>query len=236
MGPGSPPEQVRGRPGSGPGGRPITYGPEQLRADLGVSQETAERLSTHLRLIQDWNDRAGLMGPREFPDYWRRHALDCAQLLDLAPKAKSWLDIGSGAGLPGIVIAIRLMEQGSGHIDLVERSAKKCDFLRAVIAELGLPATVHEKQIAELQGPKDGGARYDVVTARAVAPLKRLIDSARPWLTRGATGLFPKGADYASELVAAGFPPVGGGFQGLTAEALASRSNPDARIIRIRAA
>jgi 16S rRNA (guanine527-N7)-methyltransferase len=208
------------------------YGPDDLMRDLGVSRETIERLATHLSLIKEWSPRVGLMGPREFEDYWRRHALDCAQLLELAPGAKTWLDIGSGAGLPGLVIAIRLMERGEGRVVLVERSAKKAEFLRAAIAALGAPAEVIEKQVSELLGE----GRYDAVTARAVAPLKRLIDSARPWLARGATGLFPKGADYASELAAAGFPPEGGGFRGLTAEVLASRSDARARIIRIRSA
>jgi 16S rRNA (guanine527-N7)-methyltransferase len=212
--------------GSGPHD---SYGPEHLRRDLGVSQETAERLETHRALIEAWSPRLNLIGPREMADYWRRHVLDSAQLIALAPEAKTWLDLGSGAGLPGLVIAICLKE---GSVDLVERSARKAEFLREAIRATGAPARVLEMQASEL----GGRGRYDAVVARAFAPLKRLIASARPWLARGAVGLFPKGADYASELAAAGFPRKGGGFQGLIAEALASRSDARARIIRIHKA
>jgi 16S rRNA (guanine527-N7)-methyltransferase len=205
------------------------YGPEELIRDTGVSRETIERLETHLQLIKAWSPRLNLIGPNEFADYWRRHALDCAQLVGLAPQARTWLDLGSGAGLPGLIIAICLKD---GRVDLVERSARKAEFLREAIAATGAPARVLDKQVSELAGQ----GSYDAVVARAFAPLKRLITSARPWLARGAVGLFPKGADYASELAAAGFPPEGGDFKGLTAEALASRSDARARIIRIRAA
>jgi 16S rRNA (guanine527-N7)-methyltransferase len=209
----------------------VSYGPEELIRDLGVSRETAERLETHRALIEAWSPRLNLVGPKEMADYWRRHALDCAQLLDLAPGARTWLDLGAGAGLPGLVIAIRLMERGEGRVDLVERSARKAEFLREAVAATGAPAQVIEKQASELGGQ----GRYDAVTARAVAPLMRLMASARPWLARGAVGLFPKGADYASELAAAGFPAEGGRSKGLIAEALPSRSDARSRIIRIRA-
>jgi 16S rRNA (guanine527-N7)-methyltransferase len=207
------------------------YGPAELQRDLNVSRETIGRLSAFLELLETWSGRINLVGPNELRDYWRRHVLDSAQLISLASAdAKLWLDLGSGAGFPGLVIACCLRAT-EARVDLVERSTKKAAFLREAIRVLTAPAQVLNLSFESLN-PEQGD--YQVITARALAPLNRLILYARPWLDRGAVGLFPKGEDYASELIAAGFSPKGGEFSGLGVDVADSMSDPRARVIRIR--
>lgn len=204
---------------------------DRLRIDLGVSRETRERLETHRALLAAWAPRINLIGPGELQHYWARHALDCAQLPRLAPAARTWLDLGAGAGFPGLVIAAVLAaEEGPYRVDLVEQNAKKAAFLREAARAMGVEARVIHGKL-EAHDPQQ---TYDAVTARALAPLPRLIAHARPWLDRGALGLFPKGADYGSELRAAGFSDQGGVFEDLEADAVVSVSDPRARVVRIR--
>ncbi|MBI1186425.1 MAG: methyltransferase [Alphaproteobacteria bacterium] len=209
---------------------------DRLRIDLGVSRETLERLETHRALLAAWARRINLIGPDELAHYWSRHALDCAQLRRLAPEARIWLDLGSGAGFPGLAIAAVLAaEEGPCRVDLVEQNAKKAAFLREAARAMGVQARVIHGKL-ESHDPQQ---TYDAVTARALAPLPRLIAHARPWLDRGALGLFPKGADYGSELQAAGFSDQGGVFEGpegdvWEADVAESVSDPRARIVRIR--
>ena len=209
------------------------YSLDDFIRDTGVSRETAERLETHRTLLAAWSRRINLVGPGELQDYWRRHALDSQQLIALAPGARRWLDLGSGAGFPGLVIALCLAE---GHVDLVESNPKKAAFLREAVRATGAKARVLETKVEALADAGDGAGAYDVATARAFAPLNRLIASARPWLDQGALGLFPKGADHGAELVAAGFPPQGGAAGGLTAMVSVSVSDPRGRILAIRRA
>jgi 16S rRNA (guanine527-N7)-methyltransferase len=206
------------------------YGPAEFQRDTGVSHETSERLVMHCRLLGEWSARMNLVGPREIEAYWRRHAFDCAQLMQLAPGALRWVDLGSGAGFPGIIIASLLADTPGASVHLVESTRKKCDFLRAAIDEVGLPAKVFNARI-EAFGAGEG--RYDVVTARAVAPLPRLIAYAKPILDRGAQGLFHKGADFDAELAAAKPAIEGGAYR---VEVVESLSDPRGRIIRIRKA
>lgn len=165
---------------------------------LGVSHETAERLETHLTLLRTWASRINLVGPRELEQYWSRHALDSAQLVGLAPDALRWVDFGSGAGFPGLVVACLLAGRDGAQVDLVETNAKRVAFLREAIRATGAPARVLAQDAA---APLED--RYDVVTARAFAPLPRIMEFATPVMERGATGLFPKGADVDAELEAA---------------------------------
>jgi 16S rRNA (guanine527-N7)-methyltransferase len=210
------------------------YGRSEFQRDTGVSHETIARLETHLRLLADWSARMNLVGPHEIEAYWRRHAFDCAQLLRIAPEALCWLDLGSGAGLPGIIVASLLADTPGASVHLVESTRKKCDFLRAAVAEAGLPAKVFNLRI-EAFG--EGEGRYDAVTARALAPLPRLIAYAKPFLDRGALGLFHKGADFDAELAAAK-QALEGGASGVSyrADLVESLSDPRGRIIRIRKA
>jgi len=215
----------------------MTYGPADLAADLGLPPAAVDRLKVHFGLLTAWSPKINLIGPSELQHYWRRHALDCAQLVAHAPGARTWLDLGSGAGFPGLVIAAVLAgEEGERpcRVDLVEQNAKKAAFLREAAREMQVSARVLPVKHQSL----DPQERYDVLTARALAPLSRLIPHAKPWLDRGALGIFPKGADYGSELQAAGFS-LGGerqwGWENLEADVLESLSDPDARIVRIRA-
>lgn len=213
----------------------MTYGPADLARDLDLPPGALERLAAHLRLLETWSAKINLIGPSELQHYWKRHALDCAQLVRHAPKAKSgartWLDLGSGAGFPGLVVAALLAEQGGAYrVDLVEQNAKKAAFLREAARAMQVSVNV----LPVKHQDHDPQEPYDVLTARALAPLSRLIPHARPWIDRGAMGLFPKGADYGSELQAAGFPSDGGEWQDLRADVLESESDPHARILRIR--
>jgi len=207
----------------------MTYGPEEFQRDLGfdVSRETLGRLETHRRLLEEWSGRMNLVGPKELELFWPRHALDSAQLIKFAPQAKSWVDLGSGAGFPGLVVAAFLAAQPDTAVHLVESTGKKAAFLRAVAEAAGLPVTVFNQRIEDFgagQGP------YDVVTARALAPLPRLIAYAKPILDRGAIGLFHKGADLDAELAAASDALNGGAYQ---ADVLESLSDPRGRIVRV---
>ena len=207
----------------------MSYGPADLRRDLGASNETIERLDLHRRMVADWSGRMNLMGPKELePErYWRRHALDCAQLWALAPQARRWVDLGTGAGFPGLVLACILAEAPGAEVHLVEATAKKARFLEEAARALGLPARVFNVRIEDFG---TGEGRYDVVTARALAALPRILEHAKPMLVRGAQGLFHKGADFESELVAAKLVLDGGA---LRADVLESRSDPRGRIIRV---
>jgi 16S rRNA (guanine527-N7)-methyltransferase len=207
----------------------VTYGPAEFQGDLGfpVSRETIARLESHRRLLAEWSAHMNLVGPREIDAFWRRHALDCAQLLPLAPQAKKWVDLGAGAGFPGLILAAFLADRPGAEVHLVESTGKKAAFLRAVLEEAGLPAVVFNNRI-EAFGAGEGP--YDVVTARALAPLPRLIPYAKPILDRGAIGLFHKGADLDAELTAAKDALDGGAFR---ADVLESLSDPRGRIVRI---
>jgi 16S rRNA (guanine527-N7)-methyltransferase len=206
------------------------FGPHEFQARLGVSRETIDRLETHRRLLAEWSQRMNLVGPKELEQFWSRHALDSAQLVALASQAKSWVDLGSGAGFPGLVVAALLADTAGASVHLVESTGKKAAFLRAVAEAANLPVRVFNQRI-ETFGAGEGP--YDVVMARALAPLNRLILYAKPILDRGAQGLFHKGADLDAELAAARNVLNGGAYQ---ADVLESLSDPRGRIVRIRKA
>ena len=209
----------------------MTYGLKEFEAEFHVPRETIERLQTHRRLLADWSQRMNLVGPKELEAYWGRHAQDSAQLVNLAPDAKRWVDLGSGAGFPGLTIACMLAGGAGAAVHLVEATAKKANFLRAVAEEAKLPVKVFNQRIEDF-GAGDGP--YEVVTARALAPLPRLIAYAKPILDRGAIGLFHKGADLDAELAAA-TNVLSGGASGakFRADVLESLSDPRGRIVRV---
>lgn len=173
-------------------------------------------------MLADWNERMNLVGPATLPDFWNRHAWDSAQLLKLAPDALTWADLGAGAGLPGLVLAILGKGRPGFHVHLVESMAKRCRFLSEVVAALDLPATVHNTRAENL------ALSVDIVTARACAPLARLLGYARPYLKAGATGLFLKGQDVVSELQDAS---KSWDFE---ADTVPSASDERGRIVRVR--
>lgn len=179
-------------------------------------------LDRYRQLLAEWNEVMNLVGPATLPDFWNRHAWDSAQLLKLDPEARTWADLGAGAGLPGVVLAILGKGRPGFHVHLVESMAKRCRFLSEVVAELDLPATVHNARAENLD------LAVDSVTARACAPLSRLLGYARPYLAKGATGWFLKGQDVASELEEA---TKSWKFE---AEIVPSSSDPRGQIVRVR--
>ncbi len=192
---------------------------------MDVSRETAERLATYVERLQAWQRIKNLVAPSTLDKVWTRHIADSAQLLDLAPAARHWVDLGTGAGLPGLVIAILLTGREGARVDLVESNARKCAFLREVVRETRAPAIVHAGRIEAVLPGLEG--RPDVVTSRALAPLAVLVDMSRTLLDCGATGLFLTGenADDSFHRIA-----------GYGLEAMPSRTHPGAAIIRVTAA
>jgi 16S rRNA (guanine527-N7)-methyltransferase len=162
-----------------------------------VSRETHAELIAMLQLLEKWNARINLVSPSTLADGWRRHILDSVQLAKIAPDAVRWLDLGSGGGFPGLVLAILLKERPGSRIDLVESNRKKVSFLQAALASSGGVGHVHARRIEDVYGAIDVP---EIVTARALAPLPILLELAAPWLTRGARGLFHKGRDYRMEV------------------------------------
>lgn len=162
-----------------------------------VSRETFEHLLAFESLFRKWAARINLVAPSTLIDLWTRHILDSAQLPRLKPNAQRWLDLGSGGGFPGAIIAILLKERPGASIDLVESNSKKAAFLRSALAEFAAPARVHVERIEAMPGRV---LSPEVVTARALAPLGRLLALCEPWLAAGASGLFHKGREYMSEV------------------------------------
>lgn len=166
-------------------------------ARAGASAEQVAELERLRLMLADWNDRMNLVSAASLEDYWSRHVFDSAQLPPLAPKAKVWVDIGAGAGFPGLVLAILLKDAPGAKVHLVESRAKPCRFLEAVVEARALPAQVHNARAEDLS------LKADVVTARAVAPLVKLLGFARPYLAKGATGLFLKSEGVEAEIAEA---------------------------------
>ena len=160
-------------------------------ARVPVSRETCSRLDLYVELLARWRKVTNLVGESTFARVWTRHIADSAQLLDLAPEAKTWLDIGSGAGFPGLVLAARLAETPGAHVHLVESDGRKCAFLREAARAMKAPARVWMRRIESFDLDELGPV--DAVVARAVAPLPQLVLYAKPWLAGDAVGLFPRG-------------------------------------------
>ena len=142
-----------------------------------------------------------MIAPSTVPEIWTRHIADSLQLLPLIPGAKVWVDFGSGGGFPAIPIACALAETPGAQVHLVESNGKKAAFLREAIRLLHLPAQVHNERVENFGESWQGAA--EVVTARALAPLKALCDQAFPLISKGALGLFLKGQDVEAELTEA---------------------------------
>lgn len=170
----------------------------ELTAVAGpVSRETFEALKLFEAEFRRWSTAINLAAPSTLPTLWTRHMIDSAQVLPLASDASTWLDIGSGGGFPGAVIAILLKGRPGAHVDLVESNRKKAAFLQTVLGRLKAPATVHAVRIEQAPGLV---AVPQVVTARALAALPELLAMTQPWTSRGARGLFHKGRDYSTEV------------------------------------
>jgi 16S rRNA (guanine527-N7)-methyltransferase len=166
-----------------------------------VSRETEVRLDRFVDLLRTWQAKSNLVAPSTLPTLWTRHVSDSLQLLALVPEAKIWVDLGSGGGFPGMVLACALADTPGALVHLVERNAKKAAFLREALRVAGAAATVHLAGIEDIVDRVPGP--IDCVTARAVAPLHQLIGFAEPLVKRGAKALFLKGQDVEAELTEA---------------------------------
>ncbi len=166
-------------------------------AEAGVSRETLDELEGLVTLLDEWRLKFNLIGPREIGQIWARHILDSAQLFNVISSDSRVVDLGSGAGFPGLVLGCHA-KRGKGAVALVESVGKKCAFLADVTAKLHLPVTVVNKRVETVPS-----STADFITARAFAPLPKLLDYSEPWLSRGATGLFFKGERWQEELTAA---------------------------------
>jgi 16S rRNA (guanine527-N7)-methyltransferase len=203
----------------------------QALALTPVSRETVARLDRFAALLLEWQQRQNLIAPSTEPTLWTRHIADSLQLLPLAPAARIWADLGSGAGFPGIAIACALADSPgpeAPRVHLIESIAKKAAFLREAVLVTGAPAVVHHERIADFISHAPD--RIDVVTARALAPLTKLVAEAYPLLKRGALGLFPKGQDVEAELTAASK------CWRIQATLVPSRTDPRSRIVVVTGA
>ena len=185
----------------------------------GVSRETRERLNTYADLLRKWQRSINLVGPRTLDDLWNRHFTDSAQLLPLIPpNARVLVDFGSGAGFPGLVLAIL----GVSEVHLIESDQRKSTFLREVARATGTPITVHAKRIEQV-----APFPADVVSARALAPLSDLLAFAAPFIGPGSLCLFPKGQTAEDELTAASK------IWNMNVDRIQSVTDPSATILRV---
>lgn len=197
---------------------------ERFLAQVNVSRETLQRLDTYAALLQKWNPAINLVAPSTLKALWERHFLDSAQVLDLAGPGSSWVDIGTGGGFPGLIIAILAAEKRPDlHVTCIESDLRKATFLRTVIRETGVNALVISKRIEQVD-PQ--GA--DILSARALAPLTKLLGFAERHLAAGGQALFPKGATHATEVSEA---LENWRFQ---ADTYASKTDPEAVILSLR--
>jgi 16S rRNA (guanine527-N7)-methyltransferase len=228
------------REGKSPRRGRIRRGPERVEPTdrdraltlTPVSRETLERLDRFVALLLTWQRTTNLIAPSTVSHLWMRHVADSLQLLDLAPEARVWIDLGAGGGFPGLVIACALADRPGAHVHLIESNTKKAAFLREARRLTETPASVHAARIEDFVASFEGPA--DVVTARAVAPLKSLLDQAFPLLGKsGAMGLFPKGQNAELELRQTRESRTAKAWT-MNATLVPSRTDPAGRIIVIR--
>ena len=194
---------------------------ESFSAVTGADLRAIEDLRRYRDLLEAGSQRMNLVGPSALAMFWSRHAFDSAQLAPLLGSARVVADIGTGAGFPGIVLAILLRDRADAHVHLVESLGKRCAFLREVVGTLELPASVSHGR-AETLRPMPN---LQAVVARACAPLPRLLSYAEPLMRSGARGIFLKGRTAEAELQEARKT------WDLSAELVQSRSDPSGRIV-----
>lgn len=200
---------------------PSPMTPDEFARQANVSRETLARLERYAELLEKWNRRINLVGRGTVEDLWRRHMLDSAQLLPLIPDgAASLVDLGSGAGFPGLVLAIC----GVKNVHLIESDRKKCAFLREAARETGAPVTIHNGRIEEIES-----FQVDIVTSRALAPLPKLLDMAVPFVKKHSILLFLKGKHVDRELTDATKE------WNMQVHQIPSRTDPEGMILRLEA-
>ena len=180
-------------------------------------------LEAYEALLRAWQPKINLVSGPTLEALWTRHFADSAQLLETFPNISRWADLGSGAGFPGMVLAILLKPRAGAVVHLIESDQRKAAFLRAVSRETGAPAIVHVGRIESELPPLIG--QIEGICARALAPLPRLVDWSREHLLKSAVGVFLKGEDWRGELTALASESS---FQ---IRSIASRTNPGACLI-----
>jgi 16S rRNA (guanine527-N7)-methyltransferase len=232
---GDDPDGARSRSSSKPDWRDSGSVAADLREDrnhalamFDLSRETVARLDRFVDLLLTWQRHTNLIAPSTIPSLWTRHVADSLQLLDLAetPYAKPsvWLDLGSGGGFPGLVIACALADVPGAQVHMVESITKKATFLRDAIGETKAPGIVHNTRIESLARTFDAAA-VDYVTARAVARLPDLLKMVFPFVEKGAKALLLKGQDLDHELTESTK------HWHIQAETVPSRTSKDGRIL-----
>ena len=172
------------------------FGPRDFQAATGVSRETLAKLETYAECLLHWQPHMSLVGKGTLNDLWHRHFLDSAQLGKLCPSDRlRVVDLGSGAGFPGMVLSI----MGQSNVELLESNKRKCSFLGEVVRVTGATAHITNARFEDVNAPE----LADVVTARAVAPLSRLLGYCSPWLKHGGIALLHKGGTVEQELTQA---------------------------------
>jgi 16S rRNA (guanine527-N7)-methyltransferase len=195
--------------------------PEEFGRHANVSRETLARLQRYAELLEKWNRRINLVGRGTIPDLWRRHMLDSAQLMSLIPEnARTLVDLGSGAGFPGLVLAIC----GVPDVHLIEADQKKSVFLGEVARATGVSVTIHNARIEEIES-----FQADIVTARALAPLPKLLDMALPFIQKHSILLFLKGQTADKELTQVAKE------WNMRVDRIPSQTDPEGTILRLEA-
>lgn len=201
---------------------------EKRAVERAVSRETFQRLVLIVDLLAKWQKTINLVAPASLPQVWERHVADSLQLVALAPATTRWVDLGSGGGFPGLVVAAVLAERPQARVHLVESDTRKAAFLREAARQGALPVEVHAQRIEKAAPALAAGCQ--VVSARALAALPKLLDLSAPFLAAGALGLFLKGKDVTRELTEAAK-----GWT-LDIELAPSRTDADGRIVVVRSA
>jgi 16S rRNA (guanine527-N7)-methyltransferase len=199
----------------------MPFGPEDFASHTGVSRETLARLKAYAELLADWNERHNLVARSTLPDLWQRHFWDSAQLAPLIPDAARTLaDLGSGAGFPGLVLAAMRPELA---VTLHEATTKKCAFLQAAADRMGLRVSIANARMEDMP-PKP----FDLVTARACAPLPQLLEYAHRFLSPNSVCLFLKGQNVGSELTEAAK------YWNIKVSQVPSQTDPSGAIVTVR--
>lgn len=173
---------------------------DDFAAKFTVSRETVDLLELYAAMLVQWQRTINLVAPSTLPDLWHRHFADSAQLLAYAPAgALAWIDLGSGAGFPGLVLAIMLRERPGARVTLVECDSRKAAFLREVVRRTGAPVDIRVERAEKLSTQAKVTAT-DVITARALASLESLLALSRPWFGANTRALFLKGRDAGREI------------------------------------
>jgi len=213
-------------PSAGSGADPLAVDRLAALRLVPVSGETEARLAVFVDLLDRWRMKTNLIAASTFPSVWTRHIADSAQLAALAPEARRWVDMGSGAGFPGLVIAIGLAGVPGAIVHCIESDQRKCAFLREAARATGAAAAIHAARVEAID--PDAIGPVDAVTARAFAPLPLTLKLARPWTERGAVAVFPRGESAREQIAALPEARVH------AIEMVPSAVNPKAGILRIR--